>query len=572
MSTMADITSGVLIVGAGPTGLTLALELALLKVPFRIIDKAAVPSDKSRALVLQPRSLELLRRHGLDQAMAKRGVAGTGARIYVYKKPAVTTALGSFGLEDTAFPRPLWLSQADTEGVMADHLAAVYGVHVERGITATELAQDADGVDVALCRPDGGATERLRCAYAVGCDGAHSAVRHAAGLSFEGAPYPVDFILCDAYLDWTELASDPEALTRLMLFLSSQDLVVCFPFKDGLVRLIANEDPSGKAADTPPSLADFQARFDSVAPGRATLRNPVWLTRFRLHHRIVDSFRRGRLFVAGDAAHIHSPAGGQGMNTGIQDAINLGWKLARVLALQGSAADGGQTPSAAAASIERLLDSYHAERHPVGLKLLRGTDRLFGYASTRSWWFNLWRNFFVRWILPVVFSSRRLTARVFRFGSELAIRYRRSTMSGTAKTFAGPVRGGDRAPDGKVVSADGLERYLMELCPGDRYHLLLFSGTGQDAVGKDDLETAAKHIGDSAGARKLGRMDVHKIYSWASSDSAGVVDVHERVHMTYGFKRAGYVLVRPDTYVAHIGALASHDQLAQWLGAQYPTL
>ena len=564
---MTDITSGVLIVGAGPTGLTLALELAMLGTPFRIIDKAAVPSDKSRALVLQPRSLELLRRHHVDKLVTDRGVTAVGARMYVHKKPAVTVSLLSLGLDDTAFPRPVWLSQADTESSMTEHLAGAYGIHVERGTAAVELAQDAHGARATLRREDG-ATELLHCAYVVGCDGAHSAVRHAAGLSFEGAPYPVDFILCDARLDWTEAAADPDALRRLALFFSSRDLMVFFPMKDGIVRLIANEPQTGKAADDRPSLAVFQARFDGVAPGKGTLHSPVWLARFRLHHRIADNFRSGRFFVAGDAAHIHSPAGGQGMNTGIQDAVNLGWKLARALSLAAPASDGDPTTPPADA-IERLLDSYNAERRPVGLKLLRGTDRIFGYASTRSWWFNLWRNFFVRWVLPVIFSSRRLTARLFRFGSELAIRYRRSAVCGTAKGFGGRLRGGDRAPDGQVETAGGAERYLMELCAGDSHHLLLFSGTGQGAAGEHDLEAAAGRIGDAVEATRLGRLPVHKIYPQASTDDTGLVDAHGRLHRAYGFDKAGYVLVRPDAYLAHIGPLADYEELLRWLEARY---
>lgn len=528
-------STDVLIIGAGPTGTTLALELALQSIPFRILDAAPTRTTQSRALVIQPRSLELLARHGLAPALLAAGAVGTGARIFVNKTQVAELDLSDLGFDDTPFPLPLWISQAETEHVL-DEALRHYGHVVERPFTAEKIEQDDSGVTVVLRKGEDGSEERVRAKYVVGCDGAHSVVRHAAELKFEGSAYPQDFLLADLRLDWSLRAEDDN---RMIMFFG-QGMLVVFPLKDGLFRLVVSTTGRKLTGDegAEPTLEDFRRVWSEMAPGEAVLRDPVWMTRFRLHHRGVDSYRRGRLFVAGDAAHIHSPAGGQGMNTGIQDAVNLGWKLGSVLRGEGD---------------EKLLDSYDIERRRVGEHLLKGTDRAFQFGSSGNPVFISVRNFLVPWLLPWAFGDRGRRAKMFRFMSELGIRYRHSPIVGTASNHNGRLRGGDRAPDATLRGPAG-SMSMLGLCTGPGHHFLLFSGTGSAVADDAALQTRAEaFLKTMANWTK-----VHKI-------SSGYVDEKGQLHARYGFVQPGYVLIRPDCYVAHIGPLSAIDELLEWL-------
>ncbi|CAI4218943.1 unnamed protein product [Parascedosporium putredinis] len=224
----------VIIVGAGPTGLTLALELALYNISFRILDKIPAPSDKSRALVVHPRSLELLRRHGVSDDLRDLGTIGTGMRVFVHKSRAAALDFTDLGIKHTEYPQPIWVSQAHTEGVLRNRLKQ-QGHEVEWNAAVEEIQQDNGGVDVVIAK--GESKEQIRCAYVVGCDGAHSVVRHAAGLSFEGAPYPQDFFLCDARLEWDYMAKEGHHIT---MFSIDNAVLILFPMPDGIVRFIAS--------------------------------------------------------------------------------------------------------------------------------------------------------------------------------------------------------------------------------------------------------------------------------------------------------------------------------------------
>jgi 2-polyprenyl-6-methoxyphenol hydroxylase-like FAD-dependent oxidoreductase len=527
----------VLIIGGGPTGVMLALELAMQNVSFRIVDKEPVRSNKSRALVVHPRTLELLNRHGIAHEFLALGRLAMGVRLYVNKKLAFEFDLQDLGFEDTAFPSPLFISQADTE-LFIDKALQRYGHAVERPVTAEKLQQDPTGVTAWLRGADG-IEEQVRSKYVVGCDGAHSVVRHAANLNFKGAAYPQDFILADVHLDWDH-PSD-----RLTMFMG-QGVLLGFPLNEGVFRLIGSR-PGGLNTNAEPTLADFQEIFTQMAPGHGQLVDPVWISRFRLHHRGVDRYRAGRLFVAGDAAHIHSPAGGQGMNTGMQDAVNLGWKLARVV--RGEADDP-------------LLDSYDVERRRVGENLLRGTDRLFQIGTISNPVFLFLRNMLVSWLLPWVIKDRGRRAKLFRFMSQLGIRYRNSPIVGSASNYQGSLRGGDRAPDGTLQGLDGTTTTLLALCVGPTHHLILFSGRGITAVDEEALQGA----GASFLKANSGWVKLHKVLSAdALRGSCGRVDEEGRLHARYGFTEPGYVLVRPDGHVAYIGPLSTMNQLQVWV-------
>lgn len=525
-----------LIIGSGPTGLMLALELSLQNIRFRIIDSLPIPSDKSRALVLHSRTLELLKRHGLIEKLQAHGIVNKSVRIFANKKfvyDVDVEDIFSTSYQDTEFPFPLMISQADTEEVLVQALTG-YGTSVERPVAAEKLEQDEEGVTAWL--KDGKENEEVvRSKYVVGCDGAHSIVRRSTGLKFDGAAYSQDFILADVHLKWEE----KPCLTLFM----GQGFMAIFPMKDGVFRIICSR-PDQANIDIEPTIEDFEEAFRRLTPGKAELHNPVWIARFRLHHRNVEKYRVGRMFLAGDAAHIHSPAGGQGMNTGIQDAINLGWKLASVI--RGERGD-------------ELLDSYTIERHRVGENLLKSTDRMFEMMATTNPLYLYLRNTFVPWIIPWVMGNRALRSNRFRFVSQLGIRYRHSPVTGQALAYRGVLRGGDRTPDGKLFGVER-ETSVIGLLMGPTHHLLLFSGTGPKAL---DGETLHKYATDLLEEDKA--VKIHEILAASSPSTSGVVDKDGKIHKLYGFQVPSFVLVRPDGYIAFIGPITAMGELKTWV-------
>ncbi len=330
---MNDASSlDVLVVGAGPTGLALASQLARWGIRFRIIDKRPDRAQESRALAVQPRSLELLQSIGLGERLAARGQTTTRLVLHLDRARPATIDLGDIDRTDTRFPYILLVSQADTEAVLVDHLESC-GVTIERRVELVGFQQNPNGLTCAL-RHEDGRDEAIRVRYLAGCDGAHSTVRKAADIPFEGSAYLQNFALGDVE------ANGPLVPGGVNVFALGRGLAVFFPLGHPTTwRVIAiqGRDPGATVAGgtddfsmDPLSLPELQAMVDDPTRGAVRLRDPVWLTRFRLHHRQAARYRDGSAFLAGDAAHIHSPVGAQGMNTGIQDSWNLGWKLAMV--------------------------------------------------------------------------------------------------------------------------------------------------------------------------------------------------------------------------------------------------
>jgi hypothetical protein len=354
-------------------------------------------------------------------------------------------------------------------------------------------------------------------------------------LAFQGGTYPEDLILADVHLKW----SQKKVLT---VFIGNYGFMAVFPMKDEIWRLICSR-PTHLNDDSEPTMEDFEESIRQLCPGAAEITDPVWIARFRLHHRNVHDYRKGRVFVCGDAAHIHSPAGGQGMNTGMQDSVNLAWKLAMVLR--------GDKP-------DSFLESYNIERHRVGENLLKGTDRMFEMMATTNWVYLWLRNTLVPWVVPWIMGNRERRTNRFRFVSQLGIRYRHSPIVGTSSNYNGKLRGGDRAPDGKLMGADQATR-LHWLCVGPAHHLILFSGVGAvDAKEIDD--TAAEFMKDG-----MGWVKVHEVFDGTTPSHSCLVDPKANLHMLFGFKEAGYVLIRPDGYIAHIGLLTKIKEWKTWL-------
>lgn len=340
----------VLIVGAGPTGLTAALELSRLGVAVRIVDRAARPSSESRALAVQARTLELLRVRGVGEEMLALGNRAKSAALYAGGRKLAPIELRRMPSE---FNFILMLAQSETERLLTEQLTR-QGVKVERGVEVTAVRR-ADGdqpVEVTL-RSGDGPEEVLTASYLIAADGPHSTLRKALGVAFPGRTLPHNYVLADLHIDG-DVPQD-----QVSIFLAGGGFIAVFPMGHGRFRLMATDPDKIIGDDGEPTVAQIQFLYDRAAHIPARLRTPNWSSRFRINSRHVRALRSGRVFFGGDAAHVHSPAGGQGMNLGIQDMINLSWKLAMVL-------DGRATPE--------LLDTYDSERLPVIRRLIRVTE------------------------------------------------------------------------------------------------------------------------------------------------------------------------------------------------------
>ncbi|MFL5492776.1 MAG: FAD-dependent monooxygenase [Gemmatimonadales bacterium] len=506
----------VLVVGAGPTGLALAAQLQAFGVRFRIIDRAADRAHESRALGVQPRTLELLQSLKLADALVARGNQSVRVMIHVDGRVAAEAKLENFGRDDTRFPFLLFVSQAETEALLGDCLAAGGG-RIERQVELRSFAADEQGVECVLGHP-GGSEERVRTRYLAGCDGPHSTVRKGAGIGYEGDAYPQDFLLGDVEAD-ASLRPD-----TIHPFIGSGGVAIFFPLGHPATwRVIAAGGEAAAGGELP--LDELQRTVDGATGGGVRLRDPVWLARFRLHHRQATAYASGRVFLAGDAAHIHSPVGAQGMNTGIQDAWNLGWKLALV-------ASGRAEPG--------ILESYHAERWPVGHFLLRTTDRAFSLVTRVmspgpvGTWFR--RQVAAR-LLPRVLRSRRFRGLAFHYVSQLGIHYRRSplTSEGAPPLDGGPAAG-DRLPDARVTR-DGRETHLQRELSGPHLQLLLCGPMA--AWDRNRLRQLASRW----------RAPVVMDYLTPHASPAALADTHGEALRRLGVRGSAQYLIRPDGYV-----------------------
>ena len=481
--------SDVLIIGAGPTGLVLALWLTKLGAKVRIVDKTAEPGTTSRALAVQARTLELYRQLDLADAIVERGHKVPAVNLWVKGEPAARLPFETIGSDLTPYSFLQIFPQDQHERLLIERLEQL-GVSVERRTELIGFTDEGDRVTVRLRGPEGH-EDVCEASYIAGCDGARSIVREMIGTGFPGGTYRQIFYVADVE------ATGPAVDGELHADLDEADFLAVFPLAGaGRARLIGTvRDERADRADTL-KFEDVSTR--AIEHLKVDVRRVNWFSTYHVHHRVAEHFRKGRAFLLGDAAHIHSPAGGQGMNTGIGDAINLAWKLAAVLA--------GRAP-------DRLLDSYEAERIGFARRLVATTDRVFSFVTAEGRIADILRTRVAPVLFPRIISFEVVREYIFRTVSQITLNYRGHPLSAGS---AGHVHGGDRLP---WVSIDGSDNFATLTAMTWQIHLY---GTASP----DLTAWCADHD-----------LPLH-VFDWRSE------------HEAAGLARDALYLLRPDTYVA----------------------
>jgi len=516
-------TPDVLVVGAGPVGLTLAGDLLRRGVRCRLIDQAAAAVQQTKAVGIQAKTLELLARMGMAHIAVERGLKVPVFSLYSDGKRLTRIDFREH-LLDSPYPYALMLPQHETERMLTEHLQSQGGA-IEWQTELISFTQDEQGVEAELRHADG-QVERVRVGWLVGCDGAHSTVRHLLGLNFAGTTSELSVAVGNARLTW-DLPSD-----ELFAFLHQGNFIGYFPMADGHHRVVIAYAP-GKGPTGEVTLEEVQQVIDSCGPAGARVSDPTELARFHINQRRAEHYGRGRIFLAGDAAHIHSPIGAQGMNTGMQDALNLGWKLALMVRGQASA---------------RLLESYSAEREQVGDALLHGTQLAMGVALTRNSLLVALRNA----LASIVFSSLPVAAqRLVESISEISIAYPHSPITVDQRNKKGALHAGDRAPNALVRAHEGAEpQSLFEIFSSQRSILLVLAA-------KLEAEACERQWREIVALLRLGYQEMIEAYLVTekavsgSEQEAGQIlhDETGELHQRYDAEQGGLVLIRPDGYI-----------------------
>lgn len=581
MTTPPDL----LIVGAGPVGLTLACEALRHGLTPRLIDVALEPSIHSKAQIVHVRTLELLEDMGIVDRFLDHGLF---ARSFGAWSEGATQKIASLRFVEVGsrFSGMLNISQHDTEVLLAERLEELGGA-VERGVKLVSFEHDEAGVSATLEHVEDGRQETLRVPWMVGCDGAHSAVRHGLGLAFEGSRYPMTVIQADARVDFP-FEIPPDEITTII---SPKAVAGFFPLPGehryrflvpvGGVPDDDTSDEPGYAAklSSELTLERFQAILDDIAPAGTTVSEPKWMVGFRIHCRLAERLRVGRVFLAGDAGHIHSPAGGQGMNMGMQDAYNLAWKLALYHRGEGS---------------EALLSSYEDERHEVAAETLAWTD-----TATRGGLFNfgIQNNVVVglrNQLAGFVTSLGVVRERASRIMTMIDVAYPHSPICAedhasllranivteldderpSLRSWASFARGpapGQRAPDAHVDPRDPESARIHEQLHGTAHTLLLFDGAAATQEGYAKLRDIATQVEARFGARVTTRIVTpHAEIPPALADigelATLVLDPAGAYHDAYAAQTECLYLIRPDGYIGYRNQPADGERLLEHIG------
>jgi 2-polyprenyl-6-methoxyphenol hydroxylase-like FAD-dependent oxidoreductase len=514
----------VVIIGAGPVGLTAALTLQRFGIDFRIVDRNPGPVQHSNALGVAVRTLEVLEMLGLKQQFSKAGYPVDHGQFRTFGK-----FLGrlSFNSVDSPYRGMHAIPQNVTESLLNDALLE-RGGEILRNHEATAIQQDESGV-IITARLHDGTPQTIRARYLIGCEGSNSITRQTCGIEFVGERYESwVFLQTDAVLKWTYPVGDMYA------FLHENMAFLAFPYNlNGRARIICAIPDTNPEDKSLPTLAEMQQHARRAADPAAELSEPTWFSRFRTQHRIAKTYRDGRCFLAGDAAHVHPPIGGQGMNTGMQDAFNLGWKLALVLRAQGP---------------ETLLDTYNSERRPIAEDLIHGVDRAFHAIFGQN---ELWHAT-VRTLGPIAANLGVVQRRISNMLAEINITYPPSPLVASSEA-------GHRAADAPLVNLKTFKTtHLFELYDCSRYTLLYFSGSGDSAKQARSWQDLQKLLPKLAAYPPLLQVaalaaDPEQCPQYVT-ESEQITPLADRglvAHNKYGAGAGAHlILVRPDGYTA----------------------
>jgi 2-polyprenyl-6-methoxyphenol hydroxylase-like FAD-dependent oxidoreductase len=532
----------VLIVGAGPTGLALAYQLRRLGVSFRLIEKNATPSTTSKAIGLQYRVSELLTWMGLFDRFQAKGTSGTGLRFSAAGKEMLHMRLerisGVSG-QGAFAPQGIIIPQSETEGLLIDALHE-QGVAIEYRTAFVSFTQDADRV-ISKIQTDAG-EQLVESRYLVSCEGAHSMIRKQAGISFMGKTYPVGYYMADVEADW------PADQKDIRVWLHEDGMFSAIPMPgQRRWRLFVESSKQEHEGATEVTLDLIRALMAERIGEQATqIRNPTWLTEFRISCRMVDRFRERRVFLAGDAAHIHSPTGGQGITTGLQDAYNLAWKLG--MALRGGAPDS-------------LLDSYSEERLVAARSVLKATDSIANIFLAHDRTTQLLRDHVV---LPLL-GTRAMQKRLTRKTSQLDMNYRGLGLSAHQErgiVGRARVRAGDRTPD--VLFRDTQTNQQTSL------FALLSRSQIFALIGPGGQPRKLARLSQSLGRLGIACFQVLPEAAQSASDQAGLIDVTGDFRRLYGAHGQFLYLIRPDGYAGLFQRPINERALRSYLGQLFP--
>jgi 2-polyprenyl-6-methoxyphenol hydroxylase-like FAD-dependent oxidoreductase len=511
MTTNADV----IIVGAGPTGLSLACQLIRYGVDFVIIEKNEGITPFSKALGVHARTLEIYEQLNLAQKALEQGIIVGKVRMLESGKVVGEVDLSNIGEGLSAYPFMLVLEQSDNERLLYEYVRQ-HGRDVLWQHELESFSQDTSSV-TAQARNSDGEIETYQSKYLVGCDGPRSPVRDQLGLSFAGSTFERLFYVADVRIDW-KFSHD-----ALHVCIAEQGVVAFFPMPGEKRWRIVGAFPEGHEKDEGEVLyEEIEARIKEEADLELDITRVDWFSTYKVHTRHVEKFSSGRCFLAGDSAHIHTPAGGQGMNTGIQDAYNLAWKLALVIAGKAN---------------EKILDSYNEERLPNARRLLQTTDRMFNLAAGTDWLVNLIRTTIFPPMAKFILSIDAVKKKFFPLISQIGISYRYSSLSRHDADREFEIKAGDRLP---YFLLDGHSVYDQLRAP--RFHLLTFSHN-----------TADHRTAEEVGTPYVDLLDQYRI------------PLSPQIVELFGSDKPFQVLLRPDNYVAYITSDTSTTPLAAYL-------
>ena len=504
---MNTLNTDVIIIGAGPTGLSLACQLIRYGIDSVVVEKNETVTPFSKAIGVQARTLEIYDQIELAQPAIERGTIASRVRLIEGGEVRGEMHLANFGKDLSEFPYMLMLEQSKNEELLYEYIRS----HKRDVFWNTELAsfsQDESGVTAEVKMPSG-ESQTIRGKYLVGCDGSKSLVRHGLGLTFEGSTFERLFYVADARVDW-EFPHD-----ALHVCLAREVFVAFFPMPgEDRYRIVGTFPESKNQEDGEVDYEEIEQEIKEQAKLSLNISDVRWFSLYKVHSRRVNKFSNGRCFVAGDAAHIHSPAGAQGMNTGIQDAYNLAWKLAFVI--KGAAA-------------ESLLDTYNEERLANAKRLLDSTDRMFELAAGSSWLMSFLRTTIFPPIAGFMSSLETVSKRVFPLISQIGINYRDDALSEHTDDEFENVKAGDRLP---YFQVDG--QSIFDKLKAPKFHLLLFS--------KGDGE--CQDLGDL--------VDCHRI------------PIDARVSEIFGTEEDFGILLRPDNHIACIASVMTAEKVRDY--------